>query len=47
VEPYRARFTLGAKGDLLWFYGFLAQYDVTAAERALDAINAPIELLRF
>jgi plasmid stabilization system protein ParE len=35
----RVRFTLEAKSDLERLYGFLAEQDVEAAERALDVIN--------
>lgn len=36
---FRIRFTLEAKSDLEWFYGFLAEHDPAAAARALDVID--------
>lgn len=36
---FRVRFTLEAKSDLERLYGFLAEQDVEAAERALDVIG--------
>lgn len=47
VERYKVRFTPEAEDDLLRRYGFLVDRDVTAAERALDAIKVAMELLRF
>ena len=36
---FRLRFTLEAKSDLEKLYGFLAEQDLEAAERALDVID--------
>lgn len=36
---FRVRFTLEAKSDLERMYGFLAEQDLEAAERALDVID--------
>ena len=36
---FRVRFTLEAKSDLERLYGFLAEQDLEAAERALDIID--------
>lgn len=36
---FRVRFTLEAKSDLERLYGFLAEQDLAAAERALDVID--------
>lgn len=36
---FRVRFTLEAKADLERLYGFLAEHDLVAAERALDVID--------
>ena len=47
MKHYKARFTLGAEADLLRLYDFLLQTDISAAERALDAIKGAVELLRF
>jgi plasmid stabilization system protein ParE len=47
VKRYKVRFTPEAEDDLGRMYDFLLERDVTAAERALDAIKAAVELLRF
>ena len=47
MERYRIRFTPEAEDDLLRLYDFLLEKDVTAAERALDAIKEAMELLCF
>ena len=47
MKRYRVRFTPEAEDDLLRFYDFLLEKDVTAAEHALDAIKGAVELLRF
>ena len=47
MQRYRVRFTPEAEDDLLRLYEFLLENDVTAAERALDAIKEAMELLRF
>ena len=47
MKRYRVRFTPEAEDDLLRLYDFLLDKDVSAAERALDAIRQTIELLRF
>jgi plasmid stabilization system protein ParE len=47
VQRYRVRFTPEAEDDLIRLYDFLLEKDVTAAERALDAIKGAVEFLRF
>ncbi len=47
MKRYKVRFTPEAEDDLLRLYELLLEKDVIAAERALDAIKAAIELLRF
>jgi plasmid stabilization system protein ParE len=47
VKGYNVRFTPEAEADLLRLYEFLLEKDVTAADRALDAIKGALELLRF
>ena len=47
VERYKVRFTPEAEEDLLRLNDFLLEKDVTAAERAMDAIKEAMELLRF
>ena len=47
MKRYRVRFTPEAEDDLLRLYDFLLDKDVSAAERALDAIRQAVELLRF
>jgi plasmid stabilization system protein ParE len=47
VKCYKVRFTPEAEDGLLRLYDFLLERDVTAAERALDAIRGAVELLRF
>lgn len=47
MTGYRVRFTLEAEEDLLRLYEFLLEKDIGAAERAMSAINAGIDLLRF
>ncbi|RAR58796.1 plasmid stabilization system protein ParE [Paraburkholderia unamae] len=42
---FRVRYTRGARDDLKRLYGFLLEYDVEAAARALDAIRRATELL--
>ena len=44
---YRVRFTAEAEDDLLRLFDFLALKDWGAAERALEAIQSGVELLRF
>jgi len=46
VTRYKVRFTPEAEEDLLRLYDFLLEKDVTAAERALNAIKGAVELLR-
>lgn len=41
----RVRFAKRAEKDLLELFGFLAEKDVDAAERALEAVRKAIELL--
>ena len=45
MKRYRVRFTPDAEDDLLRFYDFLLEKDLAAAEHALEAIRAGIELL--
>jgi plasmid stabilization system protein ParE len=47
VNRYRVRFTPEAEDDLLRLYDFRLERDLTAAERALEAIKEAVELLRF
>jgi plasmid stabilization system protein ParE len=47
MQSYKVRFTPEAGDDLLRLYDFLLEQDVTAAERALNAIKGAVELLRF
>lgn len=47
MRRYSVRFTRGAEQDLLRLYDFLLEKDVGAAERALQAIERAIGLLRF
>ena len=47
MKAFRVRFTPDAEDDLIRLYDFLLEKDLAAAERALAAINAGIELLRF
>jgi len=47
VKRYKVRFTPEAEDDLLRLYDYLLDKDLTAAERALDAIKEAVELLRF
>lgn len=47
MTRYRVRFTPGAEDDLTRLYDFLLEKDLDAAGRALDAMRAGIELLRF
>ena len=42
---FRVRFTPVAKSDLERLYGFLAQQDLEAAERALDVIDRAWNIL--
>jgi len=47
MNRYSVRFTAGADEDLLRLYDFLLKKDLDAAEHALAAIQAGIELLRL
>lgn len=47
MKQYRVRFTPDAEDDLLRLYDFLLEKDLTAAERALEAIRGGVELLRL
>jgi plasmid stabilization system protein ParE len=47
VKQYRVRFTPEAEADLLRVYDSLLERDLSAAERALQAIEKAIDLLRF
>lgn len=47
MKRYKVRFTQEAEDDLLRLYDFLLERDVAAAERALDAIKAAVQLLAF
>lgn len=42
---FHARFTLEAKADIERLYGFLAERDLGAAERALEVIDSAWSLL--
>ncbi len=44
---YKVRFTPEAEDDLLRLYDFQLDRDQTAAELALDAIRAAVDVLRF
>jgi plasmid stabilization system protein ParE len=46
LKRYRLRFTPEAEADLLRLYDFLLASDLVAADRALNAINASLEILR-
>ncbi len=43
---YQIRFTKDARDDLKRLYSFLVDQDIHAAERALEAINKAIDLLK-
>ena len=47
ASRYKVRFTPEAEDDLLRLYDFLLEQDLAAAERAMEAITAAVELLRF
>jgi plasmid stabilization system protein ParE len=47
VKRYNVRFTARAEEDLVRLYQFLLERDVDAAERALHAIHAAVEVLHF
>ncbi len=47
MKRYNVRFTARAEEDLVRLYEFLLDRDVDAAERALHAINAAVEVLRL
>lgn len=47
ARRYKVRFTPEAEQDLLRLYDFLLEKDLAAAERALVAIRAAVELLGF
>jgi plasmid stabilization system protein ParE len=47
VKRCNVRFTPEAEEDLLRLYDFLLETNVTAAERALDAVKGTVELLRL
>lgn len=42
---WRARYTKGARDDLLRLYAAQLEYDIATAERALAAIDRAVELL--
>ncbi|HKR40217.1 MAG TPA: type II toxin-antitoxin system RelE/ParE family toxin [Paraburkholderia sp.] len=42
---FRVRYTRGARDDLKRLYGFLLEYDLKTAARALEAIRKATELL--
>ena len=44
---WRVRYTRTARDDLKRLYGFLLERDITAAERALVAIDKAVELVRL
>lgn len=43
---FRVRYTEGARDDLQRLYGALLEYDLDAAERALEAIEKAVALLQ-
>lgn len=47
MKRYQVRFTARAEEDLVRLYEFLLNRDVDAAERALHAVHAAVEVLRF
>ena len=47
MKRYKVRFTPEAEDDLLRLFDFQLERDSAAAERALEAIRAAIDLLRF
>lgn len=47
MTRYRVRFTPEAEDDLLRLYEFQLARDIFAAERALEAIRAATDILRF
>ena len=47
MKRYNVRFTPEAEDDLVRLYDFLVEKDLIAAERALDAIKAAVELLQL
>lgn len=47
MKRYKVRFTAEAEDDLLRLYDFLLDKDLAAAEKALDAITASMEILGF
>ncbi len=47
MKRYRVRFTPEAEEDLLRLYEFLLEQDLSAAERALDAIRKAVAFLQF
>lgn len=47
MDRYEVRFTPNAEDDLLRLYDFLLERDSAAADKALQAIKAAVELLRF
>ena len=47
MTRYRIRFTVEAEDDLLRLFDFLAGKNWAAAERALEAIHAGVEWLKF
>lgn len=44
---WRVRYTRAARDDLKRLYGSLLEQDITAAERALAAIDTAIDLIRL
>lgn len=47
MKRFHVRFTPDAEDDLLRLYDFLLEKDLAAAQRALDAVHAGIEVLRL
>ena len=47
MKRYQVRFTARAEEDLVRLYEFLLDRDVDAAELALHAVHAAVEVLRF
>lgn len=44
---FRVRFTQEAKNDLVRLYSFLLEKDINAAEKALEAIERGMDVLRY
>lgn len=44
---FRVRFTQEAKNDLVRLYAFLLEKDINAAEKALEAIERGMDVMRY